>query len=202
MEVMKGEPSNLETTLNYETKYEAYEHSLVSQGTLSKSSAYVSISDDDRPKRRSRAVNAVQDTGNDTAAQLGVGELQDLLAQATKGIAALAARSRVTDKNKSNTKKSSSPKKNSRSRNSGRGRYGRNSGRKQDPKVDPCHTCGKVGHWAKDCDQPKQPAKEQAQVNSISCQLVSPTRIYVTAYVGGKPIQCLLDVNVVSFLGV
>ena len=124
-------------------------------------------------------------------------ELQNLLEQATKGIAALAARTGAADKSKSGRdaggKKSSSPKKNSRSRNSVRGRYGRNSGRKQDPKVDPCHSCGKVGHWAKDCDQPKPPAKEQAQVNSISCQLVSPTRIYVTAYVGGKPIQCLLD---------
>ena len=34
MEVMKGEPSNLETALNYATKYEAYEHSLISQGTF------------------------------------------------------------------------------------------------------------------------------------------------------------------------
>ena len=93
MEVMKGEPSNLETALNYATKYEAYEHSLISQGTLSKSSAYASSSDDDRPKHRSRAVNAVQDTGNDTAPQLSVGELQNLLAQATKGIAAQAAQS-------------------------------------------------------------------------------------------------------------
>jgi len=77
-----------------------------------------------------------------------VSELQDLLAQATKGIAALAAQSGATDKGKPTMKKSSSPKKNSRSQNSGRGRYGRNSGQKQDPKVDPCHTCGKVGHWA------------------------------------------------------
>jgi len=191
MEVMKGEPSNLETALNYATKYEACECSLVSQGALSKSSAYVSTSDDNRPKRRSRAVNAVQDTGGDTAPQLSMGELQDLLAQATEGIAALAVQSGATDKGKSTAKKSSSPKKNSRSRNSERGRFGCNSDRKQDPKVDPCHTCGKVGHRAKDCDQPKQPAKEHAQVNSISCQLVSPTHIY--AYVGGKPIQCLLD---------
>jgi len=86
LEVMKGEPSNLERALNYATKYEAYEWSLVCQSTLSKSSAYSSISDEDRPKRRSRAVNTVQDTGNDTAPQLSVGELQDLLAQATKGI--------------------------------------------------------------------------------------------------------------------
>jgi len=143
---------NLESALNYATKYEAYESSLVSQGTLSKSSAYISISDEDRPKRRSCAVNAVQDTGNDTAPQLSVGELQNLLAQATKGIATLAAHSGATDKGKSSTKKSSSPKKNSRLRNSGRGRYGRNSGKKQDPKVDPCRTCGQVGHWAKDCD--------------------------------------------------
>jgi len=109
----------LESALNYVTKYEAYECSLVSQGTLSKSSAYISVSDDDRPKRRSRAVNAVQDTSKDTTSQLSVGELQDLLAQATKGIAALAAQSRATDKDKSNTKKSSSPKKSSGSRNSG-----------------------------------------------------------------------------------
>jgi len=27
----------------------------------------------------------------------------------------------------------------------------------------------------------------------VSCQLVSPTCIYVTAYVDGKPVQCLLD---------
>ena len=168
---MEGEPSNLETALNYATKYEAYEHSLISQGTLGKSSAYASISDDDWPKRRSHAVNAVQYTGNDPAAQLSVGELQNLLAQATKGIAALATQTGAADKRKSSTKKSSFPKKGSRSRISGQGRYGHNSGRKQDPKVDPC---GKLGHWAKDCDQPKPLAKEEAQVNSISCQLVSP----------------------------
>ena len=30
---MKGEPCNLESALNYATKYEAYEHSLISQGS-------------------------------------------------------------------------------------------------------------------------------------------------------------------------
>jgi len=160
---------------------------------LSKSSAYVSISDDDRPKRRSRAVNTVQDTGKDAAPQRSVGELQDLLAQATKGIAALAAQFGETGKNKSSTKKSYPTKKNSGLQNPGLGGYRRYSGKKQDPKVDPCHNCGEVGHWGKDCPKPKQPAKEQPKVNSISCQLVSPTRIYVTAYVDGKPIQCLLD---------
>jgi len=126
-------------------------------------------------------VNALQDTGQDAAPQLSVGELQDLLAQATKGFAALAAQSGATDKGKSSTRKSSSPKKNSGSRNPGRGGYWRYSGKKQDLKADPCRNCGEVGHWAKDCPKPKQPAKEQAQVNSISCQMVSPTRIYVTA---------------------
>jgi len=123
LEVMKGEPSNLESALNYATKYEAYQCSLVSQGTLSKSSAYILISDDDWPKRRSRAVNAVQDTGKDAAPQPSVGELQDLLAQATKGIAALAAQSRMADKDKLSTRKSSSTKKNSGSRNPGQGGY-------------------------------------------------------------------------------
>jgi len=122
-----------------------------------------------------------------------MGELQDLLAQATKGIASLAALSGTADKNKSSARKSSSMKKNSGSRNPGRGGYRRYSGKKQDPKVNPCHNCGEVGHWAKECPKPKQSAKEQAQVNSISCKLVSPTHIYVTAYIEGKPIQCLLD---------
>jgi len=87
MEVMKGEPTTLETALNYATKYEDYEHSLISQGTLSKSSTYTSVSDDDRPRHRSRAVNAVQGTGDDMTAQLSVGELQNLLEQAMKAIA-------------------------------------------------------------------------------------------------------------------
>ena len=197
MEVMKGEPSNLEAALNHATKIEAYEQSLITQGTLSKSSAYISVSDDDRPRHRSRAVNAVQGTGDDSAVQLRVDELQNLPEQATKGTAALVAETGAADKSTlgrdAGMKKPSTPKKGFKSRNFGKGKYGRNSGRKQDPKVDPCHTCGKVGHWARDCDQPKPPTKEQAQVNSISCRLVSPTRIYVTAYVGGKPVQCLLD---------
>jgi len=118
------------------------------------------------------------------------------LEQATKGIVAMAAKKGATGANKSGRSadqgKSSSLKKSS-SENSGRGRGGRRLGRKQDPKVDPCKRCGEVGHWVKDCTQPKPPAKEQAQANTVSCQLVSPTRIYVTAYVGRKPVQCLLD---------
>jgi len=152
----------------------------------------VSISDDDdRPKRRLRAVgvHAVKDKSKDSEPQLSPSELRDLLAQATKGIAALAAQSGETDNNKWGAKKSSPSKKNSGARGSGRGRYRRYSGKKQDP----CHNCGEVGHWAKDCPKPKQPAKEPAKANAISCQLVSPTRIYVTAYIDGKPVQCLLD---------
>jgi len=86
---MKGEPTNLEAALNCATKYEAYEQSLITQGTLSKSSAYALVADDDRPRRQSRAVNAVTGTGDDTAVQLHVDELQSLLEQSTKGIAAL-----------------------------------------------------------------------------------------------------------------
>jgi len=135
----------------------------------------------------------VKGKGKDAAPQLSPGKLRDLLAQATKGIAALAAQSGEADQDGSDAKKSSPSKKNSGARGSGRGRYRRYAGRKQDPKVDPCRNCNEVGHWAKDCPKPKQPAKEQAQANSISCQLVSPTCVYVTAYVDGKPIQCLLD---------
>jgi len=114
LEVLKGEPTNLESALNLATKYEAYKSSLVSQSTLSKSSSYASISDDDdRSKRPSRAVHAVQDTSKDTAPQLSPSELRDLLAQATKGIAALAAQSSEADQDKSGAKKSSYSRKNS-----------------------------------------------------------------------------------------
>ena len=74
MEVMKGEPSNLEAALNCATKIEAHEQSLITQGTLSKSSVYTSVSEEDRPRRRSRAVNAVQGTDGDSAVQLHVDE--------------------------------------------------------------------------------------------------------------------------------
>ena len=129
----------------------------------------------------------------DAAPQLSPSELRDLLAQATKGIAALAAQSGETDQGGSDTKKPSSPKKNSGANGSRKNKYRRYTGRKQIPKVDPCRNCNEMGHWAKDCPKPKQPAKEQVQASSISCQLVSPTRVYVTAYVDGNPIQCLLD---------
>jgi len=128
LEVLKGEPTNLEQALNLATKYEAYKSSLVSQDTLSQTSADMSISDDDdRPKRRSRAVgvHAVKDKSKDSEPQLSLSELRDLLAQATKGIAALAAQSGETDKDKSGAKKSSPSKKNSGARGSGRGRYRR-----------------------------------------------------------------------------
>jgi len=43
--VLKGEPTNLEEALNFATKYEAYKSSLVSQGTLSQTSADMSTSE-------------------------------------------------------------------------------------------------------------------------------------------------------------
>jgi len=124
MKVMKGELSNLEAALNCAIKIETYEQSLITQGTL--------VSSDDRARRRSRAVNAVQGTGDDSTVQLHVDELQNLLEQATNGIAALAAQTGAADKGKSGcdagTKKPSLPKKSSRPRNSRKGKYGRNSG--------------------------------------------------------------------------
>jgi len=194
LKALEGEPTNLEQALSLATKHEAYRSSLVSQGTLSQSPTRTPPSDDDdRHKRRSRGVHAVKGKDKDATPQLSPSELWDLLAQATKGIAALAAQSGETDQDGSDAKKSSSPKKSSGAKGSGKGKYRRYTGRKQDPKVDPCRNCNEMGHWAKDCPKPKQPAKEQVQASSISCQLMSPTRVYVTAYVDGKPVQCLLD---------
>jgi len=104
----------------------------------------------------------VKGKDKDAETQLSPGELRSLLAQATKGIAALATQSGDADQDGSDAKKSSPSKKTSGARGSGRGRYRQYAGRKQDPKVDPCHNCNEMGHWAKDCPKPKQPAKEQA----------------------------------------
>jgi len=193
LEVLKGEPETLEEVYNSATKFEAYEQSLVKQGMLDRPLTCVGTSDDDRPRRRARAVNAVTDGEDDEIMdQWRVDHLQNLLEQATKGITAMAAKNGATGASKSgrsaDSGKSSSSKKGS-GENSGRGRGGRRLGRKQDPKVDPCKRCGEVGHWIKDCKQPAPPAKEQAGANAVYCQLVSPTCIYV----GGKPVQCLLD---------
>ena len=179
-----GSEMCIRDSYNTATTFEAYEQSLVKQGTLDRPLT----SDDDRPRRRARAVNAVTDGEDDEVMdQRRVDHLQNLLEQATKGIVTMAARKGATGANKSSRSadqgKSSSSKKSS-GENSGRSRGGRHLGRKQDPKVDPCKRCGEVGHWVKDCTQPKPPAKEQAQANAVSCQLVSPTRICVTAYVG------------------
>jgi len=144
LKVLEGEPTNLEQALNLATKLEAYKSSLVSQGTLRRSPTNTSLS--------------VKDKGKDPEPQLSPSELRDLLAQATKGIAALAAQSGEADKDKSGDKKLSPSKKNSGGRSSGRSKYRRYSGRKQDPKVDPCRNCNEMGHWAKDCPKPKQPA--------------------------------------------
>ena len=172
LKVLEGEPTNLEQALSLATKHEAYKSSLVSQGTLSQCPTHTSLSDDkDRPKRRSRGVHAVKGKDKDATPQLSPGELRDLLAQATKGIAALVAQSGETDQSGMDTKKPSSPKKNSGARGSGKGKYGRYAGRKQDPKVDLCRNCNEMGHWAKNCPKPKQPAKEQVQASSISCLL-------------------------------
>ena len=86
----------------------------------------VGTSDEDRPRRRARAVNAVTDGEDDEAVdQRRVDRLQNLLEQATKGIVAMAAKKGATGADKSGRSadqgKSSSPK-GSSGGNSGRGR--------------------------------------------------------------------------------
>ena len=93
LEVLKGEPKTLEEAYNSATKFEAYEQSLVKQGTLDRPLTCIGTSDDDRPKRRARAVNAVNDGEDDEVMdQRRVDHLQNLLEQATKGIVAMAAK--------------------------------------------------------------------------------------------------------------
>ena len=59
--------------------------------------------------------------------------------------------------------------------------------------LDQHRICKRLGHWARECNQRKKPATENAEVNGVSYPLVSPTRVYVTAKVNGKPIRCLSD---------
>ena len=92
-EVLRGEPETLEEAYNTATTFEAYEQSLVKQGTLDRPLISVGTLDDDRPKRRARAVNAVTDHEDDEVMdQRRVDHLQNLLEQATKGINAMAAK--------------------------------------------------------------------------------------------------------------
>ena len=101
LEVLKGEPKTLEEAYNSATKFEAYEQSLVKQGTLDRPLTCIGTSDDDWPKRRARAMNVVTDGEDDVMDQRRVDRLQDLLEQATKGIAAMAAKKGAIGVNKS-----------------------------------------------------------------------------------------------------
>ena len=88
IEVMKKEPRNIEEALNYAIKLEAFEQSLmVSNGDNSAST------DDSRVQKRQKYVYTVADPPpvSETAVlQKQVTELQQVLAQATKGMAAVA----------------------------------------------------------------------------------------------------------------
>jgi len=93
LKVMKEEPVNIEAALSCAIKVDAYEQSLVYQGTLT--------TDGRRTKRRSRTVYVVSvqyDADHRTAVQRRIDELQGMLEKMTICIAALAARSGAADK--------------------------------------------------------------------------------------------------------
>ena len=132
------------------------------------------------------------DAGENATLQKHVNELQEVLEQATKGIAALAAGSwsgrtaQLVASAMANSARDSDTKKSAfkSATKAGPGKFGQgNAGKRHDPKVDLCRICNKPGHWAKECDQHKEPAKEQADIKTVSFSLVSPTRIYLTAEV-------------------
>ena len=60
-------------------------------------------------------------------------------------------------------------------------------GRRTNKGTDPCNICGKLGHWANECDQRK------AQHKGVSRQVGPPVRVYVMAKFRRRPIHCLLD---------
>ena len=86
MEVMKRDPQNVGAALSHAIKLEAFEQLLACQGAMVDH-------DDSRAKRWPQTVCAVAESpdASETAAlHKCVDELQEALAQATKGIAALA----------------------------------------------------------------------------------------------------------------
>jgi len=87
LEVVKQELQNVQAAVSHAIKLEAFEQSLACQGALFDH-------DDDRAKRWPRTVCAVtesSDASETAVLRKHVGELQEALAQVTKGIAALAA---------------------------------------------------------------------------------------------------------------
>jgi len=60
----------------------------------------------------------------------------------------------------------------------------------------PCTYCKELGHWRRDC--PKRKVRGQDREANVQTVLavsanMSPTKIYVTAEINGKPVRCLLD---------
>ena len=89
LEVMKRVAHNVEEALSHAIKLEAYEQSLLLHNAVSSDEF-----DESRPRRRPRNVCSVIDpsgAGDTAMLRKQVGELQEALAQATKGMAAMAA---------------------------------------------------------------------------------------------------------------
>ena len=199
---MKKEPRNIEEALNYAIKLEAFEQSLL----VTNSGDDSVDTDDSRTKKRPKYVYSVADPpASQTAAlQRQVTELQQALAQATKGITAMAsapweppvqvsaatptgstASQPIVPRSTSDPASKSAPPAGAWTRGSGRGR---GAGR-QNRQNDPCRLCGQVGHWANEC-----PTRHRdPSVKGVTCQYASPTKVYVKAEFRGQPIKCLLD---------
>jgi len=115
-----------------------------------------------------------------------VDELQEALAQVTKGMAALAAWPQsgratppVAASSVGSVQGADASTLVSRSTTQSQGvgckiKTGHWSGYKWHTReLDPCWICKQLGHWARECDKCKKPAIKSAEVNGVSCLLVS-----------------------------
>jgi len=117
-----------------------------------------------------------------------VDELQEALEQAINGIVGLTAgpwsgwdtqldAATPEPSTKGAGTKTSASTGATRTQGAGRGKTGRWGGsRCHTPCMDLCRICKQLGHWAKECDQRKNPATENADIKGVSCPLVSPLR--------------------------
>jgi len=142
---------------------------------------------------------------SDTAAlKKQVAELQQALAQATKGIAAMAtgpwkesvtvpaAMAQVSAASEPIVPPSTSTPASTPTPAGGAWNHGGSQGRGigcRSRDNDSCRLCGQVGQWANECKS----RKSDPAVKGVTFQYVTPTRVYVHAKFHGQLIRCLLD---------
>jgi len=213
LKVMEREPKLIEEVLSIATRLEAYEASLI-HPVAPKSPVKV------KPKIRNKAVHAIGSApqaqeSNDSKLSRQLAEIQQALAETKAELGKLkGSKAKSSDpqnpakpvvntsKSKSESNSSSSHSEESpevstsedskQSNSKSKPEQGAQGAKKtRSRKTDPCHICGRLGHWSRECWQRDKPPNP----SGVNVTGGAPSRGLVEATYRDQPIRCLADTS-------